>query len=243
MQLFNDDCLNVLKTLESNSVDLVVTDPPYKVGIQGGLNNRDSHWKNHIIDIEDNNIHDSYDIRAVNTELVRVMKNINIYIFCNKAQIMDYMNFYVNELHCLFDILIWHKSNITPLFNCRYLDDFEFCLYFRKGGYGVKPDCYADASKYYCSATNNADKDKYGHPTIKPLDFIERLIRNSSMPGNVVLDPFMGSGTTGVAAKDLGREFIGIEIEKKWYDIAKDRIENEDKTVDSNIALDLSQFI
>ena len=243
MKLYNADCLDILKSLPDKSVDLVVTDPPYLVGTEGGLSNSGSSMNNHLVHLKDSNIHEGYDIDVINTELVRVMKNINIYVFCNKAQILDYFNFYVVKLGCLFDILILHKANVTPLFNCRYLDDFEYCLYFHKGGYGVKPECYADASKYYNFAHNAAEKERYGHPTIKPLPFIERIIRNSSRHGDIVLDPYMGSGTTGVACKDLGRDFIGVEISEQWYKVAKRRIEDENATVDNSISLDLSQFV
>lgn len=69
------------------------------------------------------------------------------------------------------------------------------------------------------------DKKLYKHPTIKPLNIIENLVINSSNENDVVLDCFMGSGTTGVACKKLNRKFIGIEIDEKYFEIAKNRIE------------------
>ena len=69
------------------------------------------------------------------------------------------------------------------------------------------------------------DKKTWGHPTIKPIGLIEKLVRNSSKVGDVILDPFMGSGTTGVACKALGRDFIGIELDDEYFNIAKKRIE------------------
>ena len=80
----------------------------------------------------------------------------------------------------------------------------------------------------YIAPINHADKKKYGHPTIKPLLLTERMIRNSSRPGQIVLDAFMGSGTTGVACKRNGRRFIGIELNRSYYDIAVGRIRGED---------------
>lgn len=71
---------------------------------------------------------------------------------------------------------------------------------------------------------NYKDKKQYGHPTIKPLDIIKNFIINSSNDGDIVLDPFMGSGTTCVAAKELGRKYIGFEINEKYFNIAKDRL-------------------
>ena len=73
---------------------------------------------------------------------------------------------------------------------------------------------------------NLADKKIWKHPTIKPLAIIERIVRNSSREGDLVLDPFMGSGTTGVACRNLNRRFVGIEISERWHDVARRRIEN-----------------
>jgi len=147
----------------------------------------------------------------------------NLYIFCNGKQIPYYLDFFHKERGCKFDILVWWKTNAMPLFSNKYLSDKEYILYFRRGGY-CNPQSYADASTLYISPLNYADKKKYGHPTIKPLPLILRLIRNSSMPGQLILDPFAGSGTTLAAAKMLGRNYIGFEIEPRWCDIANQRI-------------------
>ena len=77
---------------------------------------------------------------------------------------------------------------------------------------------------YYVTLTNKKEKKLYGHPTVKPLEIVRNLVLNSSNKGELVLDPFMGSGTTGVACKELGRNFIGIELDKEYYEIAKKRI-------------------
>ena len=169
-------------------------------------------------------------LEAVNTELVRIMKKINIYIWCNKVQIPYYFNFYVNKLGCKFDILCWHKGNSLPSYKNKYLSDTEYCLYFRKGGYcdpsqtTPKEERYENAKTYYLAPINAKDKKLWKHPTIKPLDFTEKVIKNSSHEGDVVLDCFMGSGTTGCACKKLNREFIGIELNKEYYEIAQKRI-------------------
>ena len=86
------------------------------------------------------------------------------------------------------------------------------------------PDNYNDGSTLYQAPINSKDKKKYNHPTIKPIDILERLIRNSSKKNQVILDPFMGSGSTGVACKNLNRDFIGIELDEKYFEIAKERI-------------------
>lgn len=81
-------------------------------------------------------------------------------------------------------------------------------------------------SKYYISPCNKSDKDKFEHSTIKPLAFVQNHILNSTNEGDIVLDPFIGSGTTAVACKNLGRNFIGFEILERWWKIATDRLNN-----------------
>lgn len=219
------DSLQYLRTLPDNCIDLIVTDPPYDISADGGGSiNNVKKLNASLHDLVDANVDKGYNIEEFNTEFVRVMKNINIYIWCNKVQIPEYFNFYVNRHKCKFDILRWEKTNALPTYSNKYLSDTEFCLYFRKGGM-CKPNTYEDAKTYYSAPINAKDKKKWGHPTIKPLDFTQKLIRNSSNEGDIVLDPFMGSGTTCVAAKLENRQFIGIEIDKEYFYIARERIE------------------
>lgn len=130
-----------------------------------------------------------------------------------------------NESHtfALFDGVLTHNCNALPTYSNKYLSDTEYCLYFRKGGL-CQPQNYQDAQTFFIAPINQKDKKLYKHPTIKPLDFMERFVRNSSKEGDTVLDCFMGSGTTGVACKNLKRNFIGIELSKEYFDIASDRI-------------------
>ena len=86
------------------------------------------------------------------------------------------------------------------------------------------PKNYDAAKTVYYQPINLKDKNLYEHPTIKPLNIIENLIENSSKEGEVILDPFMGSGTTGVAARLHNRNFIGFELDKHFFEIAKSRI-------------------
>lgn len=227
MQLVNDDCFEYLKNVTDKSVDLIVTDPPYERvwGGDGGSVNNIKHLHESLQDIVRADIVDGYDIEEVNNEFVRVMKEINIYLWCNKKQIPEYFNFYVNKHKCKFEIICWHKNNALPTYSNKYLSDTEYCLYFHKGKGKTKPKGYEQAKTYYVAPINYKDKQKWKHPTIKPLEIIKNLVENSSSKGDVVMDPFMGSGTTGVACKELEREFIGCELNKEYFDIAKSRIE------------------
>lgn len=218
------DCLEVLKNIPSASIDLIVTDPPYlientKAGGKSKLAKSIQVMNN---EIKENNLVSGFNEKILE-EMYRVMKNTNIYIWCNHKQIPMYLDFFVKEKGCSFDIIIWNKTNAMPLFNNKYLTDKEYCLYFRKNAY-CNPNSYVEAKTVYYQPINIKDKKLWDHPTIKPLNIIEILIKNSSKENNIILDPFMGSGTTGVACKNLNRNFIGIELDEKYFNIAKERI-------------------
>ena len=221
------DCLEILKDIPDKSIDLVVIDPPYDFmskhygksysedGAFGSLG------RTYHKELESNDI-----ITGINEdvlqELIRVMKKVNIYIWCSKEQILKYINFFKNYN---MDLLTWHKTNPVPTCSNKYLSDTEYILFFREKGvkiYGT----YATKKKYYVTPTNKEDKKLYKHPTIKPLEIIENLIINSSQENDTILDCFMGSGTTGAACKKLSRNFIGIELDSKYFNIAKERINN-----------------
>lgn len=151
---------------------------------------------------------------------------IYIYIWCSKKQILPLMQFFVGEKKCRFEILAWHKTNPIPTCNGKYLSDTEYCLMFREDGKTKIGGTFKTKSKYYISPINTADKKRFNHSTIKPLPFVQNHILNSTNEGDIVLDPFIGSGTTAVACKNLGRNYIGFELNPKWHKIACDRLNN-----------------
>ena len=168
------------------------------------------------------NLKNGFDLKVLDI-LIQKMKKINIYIYCSKRQVKDLLN-YFSDKNCNHEILTWHKLNPSPLINNNYLPDTEYILFFREKGVKIYGN-YHTKRKYYLSLTNKVDKQKYKHPTIKPLELIERHIINSSKEGDLVLDCFCGSGTTLVGAINQNRRYIGFEIDKKYYEIAKKRIE------------------
>lgn len=227
--LYNDDCFNILSKL--SNIDLIVTDPPYsfcadeiKVGIGGTVGNI-MKFDVSLTQLNNGNFINSYDIQKFGNLVFELQKEVNAYFWCNKNQIPDYLDFYVTKNKCKFDILCWHKYNALPTYSNKYLTDTEYLLYFHNGKGKCFPKNYEDAKTYYINPINHKDKKKWDHPTIKPLDLTMKLIRNSSKEGDTILDPFMGSGTTGVACKKLHRNFIGIELEKNYFNIAKERID------------------
>lgn len=148
------------------------------------------------------------------------------------------MKYFVEEKQCRSNILCWCKTNPTPSTNNSWLPDVEYCLVFKGDNAPAYNDGYQLKSKWYVSAANKKDKDLWGHPTIKPLELVKRHIEHSTNPGDTVLDCFMGSGTTGVACKMLNRNFIGMEIDKHYFEIAEARI-NEGKALKENEQISL----
>lgn len=221
------DCIESMRKLPTGSVDLVLTDPPYKIETSGaGLYKQ--HDKRYIKELE--GMRDGFAVEVLD-ELCRVMKKINCYFFCSQKQIIPLLDYFVKSKKCNWNILSWHKTNPVPACGNKYLTDTEFVLFFRERGVKVY-GAFDTKRTWYATPLNQKDKKRYGHPTIKPLEIIENLVINSSLKGDRVLDPFMGSGTTGVACKRLGRDFVGIEIDQNYFTTAQERIEQADDESD-----------
>lgn len=222
MYFYNEDCMEIMKHLPDSIFDLVVTDPPYEIATRGaGIYKQDDKKYVQELDVMSNGFSEE-----VLDQLCRLMKKINIYIFCSQKQIIPLLTYFVVNRGCNYNIITWHKTNPIPACGNKYLTDTEYILFFREKGVRVY-GTYETKKTWYATPLNQGDKKKYNHPTIKPVDILQNLIINSSKEGEVVFDPFMGSGSTGVACKKTNRDFVGIEIDKNYYDIAVERIEAE----------------
>ena len=233
--IYLGDAYKLIKDIPDKSVDLVITDPPYDIeGIHGSgiLKPRPANQQTYN-EISDSGLDKGIDLKILD-DFVKVMKKINIYIWCNKSQIYDYMTYFVKERNCSFEILIWAKENPIPFCGTHYLCDKEYCLYFWEQGAAVNIP-YDRGRTYWISKTNQEDKNNFLHPTIKPIEFIEQLIKNSAGGGAIILDPFVGSGTTCLAAKHLGLSYIGFEINEKYYKIAQDRLQGINQKGEMNL--------
>lgn len=211
------DCMEGIKLLDDNSIDLVIIDPPYKLNITKVKNTTTfNSYANDLL-----NLKDGFDLKVLDL-LIQKMKKINIYIYCSKRQVKELLDYFMSK-GCNYELLTWHKMNPSPLTNNNYLPDTEYIVFARERGVRLNGNYYTKR-KYYISGTNQIDKKKYKHPTIKPLPLIENHIENSSNPNDVVLDCFAGSGTTLVGAINKGRRFIGFEINEEYFKIAEKRI-------------------
>lgn len=235
MRLYQGDCYEIMRDIPSNTVDLVVMDPPYEIGTAGGglYTSKRRRYVNDLVAMQDG-FSD-----AILDEICRVLKKINLYVFCSLKQMPGLLTYFVQRRGCNWNLLTWHKTNPVPACNNKYLSDTEYICFFRESGIKISGS-YETKKTYFVTPHNKTDKDKYNHPTIKPENIIRVLVGNSSKPGDMVLDPFMGSGTTGVICKELQRDFIGIEIDPKHFATASHRISaTKEVEIEQILALDI----
>lgn len=223
--IYLGNAYELIKEIPNKSVDLIMTDPPYlfdtkenRTGIFKTRNTTTTHFE----EIRDCNLGNGIDLSILD-EFVRVMKKINIYIWCNKEQIYDYITYFVKERKCMFEIIVWGKTNPPPFLCGHYLKDKEYCLYFWQQGVSINPK-YNTGKTIYITTINMEDKRNWGHPTCKPVDIISNLIENSTKEGDLVLDAFAGSGSTCVACRNLKRDYIAFEINPKYYKLSQERL-------------------
>jgi len=233
IKLYNGDCLDVMEGIEDKSIDLVVTDPPYKI-IAGGcrianngkepsgiLNKRyDNKRADWVEEVRNGTMfkHNKINFKDWLPDIFRILKDgTHFYVMVNDRNMQEMLNEATKIGFKVVNILIWKKNNCTP--NKYYMKNTEFILLFRKG----KARSINNMGTKQCLEVDNIIGNKT-HPTEKPVELMEILINNSSNEDEIVLDLFMGSGSTGVACKNINRNFIGIELDENYFNIAKERI-------------------
>lgn len=218
------DCLEILKKLPDDSVDLVVTDPPYRTtargnaGNSGGMLQKEINKKGKVFSY--NEITPDKYI----PELFRILKDgSHCYIMTNHVNLQNILNTATqNDFHFIKS-LIWNKGN--KIMGQYYMSQFEYILFFRKGK-GIRINNCGTSD--ILNIPNIKTKDRNGknlHDTEKPVELMKTLIENSSKENGLVLDPFMGIGSTGIAAIKSNRKFIGIEIDETYFNTAKKELE------------------
>ena len=216
-KLYQGDCLEVMGGIEDKSVDLIVTDPPYLMDYQSNRRKKEDRF-----DKIKNDKGNYMLIQDYLEECHRIMKdNTAIYCFCSWHNI----DFFKNEFEKYFklkNILVWNKNNHgTGDLKGSYAPKHEFILFGHKGRTLLREKRIADVIDCPKISSN-----KLTHPTEKPQDLLEIFIKQSSDVGSIIFDGFMGTGSCGIAAKKLNRKFVGIELDEKYFNIAKDRLEN-----------------
>ena len=216
-KLYQGDCLEVMSGIKDKSVDLIVTDPPYLMDYQSNRRKKEDRFDKIKNDKGNYTL-----IQEYLKECHRIMKdNTAIYCFCSWHNI----DFFKNEFEKYFklkNILVWNKNNHgTGDLKGSYAPKHEFILFGHKGRTLLRGKRIADVIDCPKISSN-----KLTHPTEKPQYLLEIFIKQSSDEGSIIFDGFMGTGSCGIAAKKLNRNFIGIELDEKYFNIAKDRLEN-----------------
>lgn len=219
--LIKGDCIEWLGN-HKQEFDLVVTDPPYRWNLTtGGRANNDlfaSKWQGKIsgkdiikASLEYNNIKFADWLPVIYETL---SPNSHCYVMVNDKNLQGALNAATFAGFKIHNVLVWKKNNCTP--NKWYMKNVEFILFLYKGrAFPIK-----NLSSAQLLEINNISGKKKLHPTEKPTALLKILIQNSSQEGGSVLDPFMGSGSTGKAAAELNRSFTGIEVDEKYFNIS-----------------------
>jgi len=226
-----DDCLKVMKTFKSESVDLILTDIPYGINYKSNKQNYDTRGKNPIRKNRNEYFKEIEGDEELPvdwlSEAYRVLKNNSaIYVFCHWSKWHILFNAVSSAGFKNKNMIVLNKSN-------HGMGDL-------KGSYAPKHELllFATKGRHILSFPNKRQNDvwevpvrysgaKRFHPNEKPVSWLSPCIENSSNQGDVVLDPFSGSGSTGVICKELNRDFILIDIDPQHCKVAKQRLNNK----------------
>lgn len=228
IDLIFGDCIEKMKSLQDRSIDLVITDPPYKTIGGGDSNGKNSVRPKGILSGNRKLFKHQNDVLAGQyiPELYRVLKDgSHCYIFTNSMNMREMLNAAYDAGFKLHNILVWEKNNCTP--SQFYMKNCEYILFLRKGkAKWINNIGSSKTAHHFDNIIGNKQ-----HPTEKPVDLMKFYIENSTNLGDIVLDPFMGSGSTGIACVETGRDFIGIELDSEYFSTAQKRI----KLIDSKL--------
>ena len=216
-KLYQGDCLEIMGGIKDKSVDLIVTDPPYLMDYQSNRRKKEDRFDKIKNDKGNYTL-----IQDYLEECHRIMKdNTAIYCFCSWHNI-DFFKREFEKHFKLKNIIVWNKNNHgTGDLKGSYAPRYELILFGHKGRTLLREKRIADVID--CAKTPSK---KLTHPTEKPQELLEIFIKQSSDEGSIIFDGFMGTGSCGIVAKKLNRNFIGIELDEKYFNIAKDRLEN-----------------
>lgn len=226
--LYHGDCYEVLPQLieQGVKVDLILTDPPYivssvshigKKGTQAGrLGMKYKEMQDFANGFDYDTLFDLF--KQISGQYV---------IFCSNQQLGTFLHYWEQQgAKCT--TTVWHKTNAIPNANNRYISDVEYCIYVNLyGGAFQKDNTIPLSFQSRVKEMPFVAGSQRVHPTEKPIPLIDQYVLLHSKENDTILDCFMGSGTTGVSAVKNNRNFIGIEKEKKYFDIAQQRINAE----------------
>ena len=227
MRFYNEDCIDRLAKMESEGerVDIVFTSPPYN-------RLKNDMYKNYVDKLS---YEDYYNLLVNFTEKCLAISNRNVIVnlqetYYNREIINKYIGHFFDRM---VHKIIWVKTNPRPVANHNeegycMINAYEFFFVLRQNGNVLKSNTKYLKNVIY-SNVNSENEYKDVHSAVMKQDIADWFIKNFSKKGETVLDPFMGLGTTGVSCKKFERDFVGIELNKEYFELAKKRISNTDK--------------
>ena len=235
-EIINEDCFIGIKAIPDKSIDLIVTDPPYLHTKGRGINKKtgkayaDGHSPFANSDLYSTkgfmmskmSKFGKEEIDKILNEFVRVLKVPNMYIFCNETQV-PYYSMWAEKNGLMFSILVWEKP-LSIINRNRFSQNIEFIVRIYDYGTALNKIEINELYNRVWKQVQVSPNDKV-HPTQKPVSLVERFIMLSSNENDVILDPFMGSGTTAIACIKQKRKYIGFEINEEYYKTAVKRIQ------------------
>jgi len=233
INLQQGDCLELMKDIPDGSIDLIVTDPPYKITSRGNGGNSGGMFQKKIVNKGQVFNNNDISIKDYLGEFYRMLKpQSHCYIMTNNKNITEFLMAVKDSDFHFIKNLVWVKDN--KIMGQSYMSQFEYIIFLRKGHHKKINNC---GDSDVLTFPNKKLKDENGktiHDTEKPVGLMKALIGNSSQPDDLVIDPFMGIGSTGVAAADLNRSFIGMELDCDYFKIAEQRINEVLKNKEAN---------
>lgn len=232
-KVFNDDALLTLDKMiaTGHKVDCLITDPPYKITARGNGGNSGGMFQKK--EVNNGKVFETNDLEIDDwlPKLYEILKEqSHCYIMTNNKNITNYLKvideMYFNgdkkqKFHFIKN-LIWVKDN--KIMGQTYMSQFEYIIMLRKGSHKRINNCGDSDVLMYKNKKMKGEDGKTVHDTEKPVEMMEQLILNSTEQGGIVLDPFMGIGSTGIACMNTGRKFVGIELDDTYFEIAEKRI-------------------
>lgn len=234
INLYKGDCLKEMSKLieEGVKVDAIITDPPYNIARKNNFSTMKNKYGKlaHRRGIDFGEWDKGFDLYSWIDKAVQLLDKNGSLFFFNAWKNIGNMARYAENLGMdTKDCFRWEKLNPMPRNrDRRYIVDFEMGVWLvkKKAKWTFnRQDEKFERPKFVSGIVGG--KEKTEHTTQKPISLMEHLVKIHTNIGDTVLDPFMGSGTTGVASKNLNRNFIGIELDEKYFNIAKKRINNE----------------
>lgn len=227
--------LDLIKAIPDNSIDCIVTDPPYKINSYGNSGTSGGMFQKKLTMCGKVFNHNEISVSDYAPDLFRVLKSGgHCYIMTNHVNLIEMLNVLTDVGFHFIKCLIWDKGN--KIMGQYYMSQFEYIIFLRKGeGVGINNCGTSDI----ISIPNKKQKQLGSniHDTEKPVNLMRMLIENSTQEMQTVLDPFMGSGSTGVACRICNRNFIGFEIDPEYYAICESRIGSARPSVIKNKSL------